>query len=127
MILGSRGETKGVCSADVLRLPSTVKTGSLPSSKPVSSNENERPEAEVYGWYKSETNKRKEYLACLSAAGSVPSLLWGSTAEVSLRPGSGVAGPGGQGPMAAARDGPGITGNRSELKKKKKGIDYLAQ
>lgn len=45
------GETEGVCSADVLRLPGTVKAGSLPSSEPVSSNENKRPEAEVYGWY----------------------------------------------------------------------------
>lgn len=45
------GETEGVCSADVLRLPGAVKAESLPSSEPVSSNENERPEAEVYGWY----------------------------------------------------------------------------
>lgn len=50
MILGSGGENEGVGSADVLRLPSTVKPGSRPSSELVSLNENKRPEAEIYGW-----------------------------------------------------------------------------
>lgn len=44
------GEAEGVCSADLLRLPSAVKAGSLPSSEPLSSNKTTRPEAEVYGW-----------------------------------------------------------------------------
>lgn len=48
--MGSGGENEGVCSADVLRLPSAVRHESLPSSELVSSNENKRPEAEIYGW-----------------------------------------------------------------------------
>lgn len=49
--LGQQGEgTEGVCSADVLRPPGAEREGSLPSSEPVLSHENQRPENEVYGW-----------------------------------------------------------------------------
>jgi len=58
----------------------------------------------------------------------VPSLSCGSTAEVPPHAGSGLAGPDGQGRMAAARDRPGITDMGTEFKgNKKKRINYIAQ
>lgn len=57
----------------------------------------------------------------------MPSLSCGSTAEVLLCAGSGVAGPDGQGLMVAARDGPGITDIGPEFKKKTKIQNYKAQ
>lgn len=58
----------------------------------------------------SETNQRKEYLACLSVAGNMPNISCGSTrVKVLLVLCIGVEHPDGQGLMAAARNGPEVT------------------